>query len=193
MVSYMPVICNKTTNKNLELAPATIPKGFNWTVVQIAECSFALTWFWWTSYYEERALKRHLIIFESFSRKFPASVTAGPVLGYAGGINSNAFGALRCSPRSRFKATNTCIIKQQSAPDTCSYATYPSSSFKGSNQPNQMEQPKTFWFPTANNLWSMLQFTIHTLSLKLYSFISSRSSCYVAAHKSRCFFETLTN
>ena len=81
----MPVICNKTTDNNLELAPATVPKGFNWTVVQTAECSLGLTCFCCTSYYEERALKRHLIIFESFSRKFPVSVTAGPVLGYAGG------------------------------------------------------------------------------------------------------------
>jgi len=27
---------NKTTDKNLELAPATVPKGFNWIVVQSA-------------------------------------------------------------------------------------------------------------------------------------------------------------
>ena len=44
-------------------------------------------------------------------------------------------------PRSRFKATNTCIIKQQSAPDTCFYATYPSSSSssKAHTNPNQNE------------------------------------------------------
>ena len=69
---------NKTTDKILELAPAN---GFNWNVMESA----LLVRPGFDEHHIMRRGRGHLIIFESFSRKFPASVTAGPVLGYAGG------------------------------------------------------------------------------------------------------------